>query len=437
MKWWPDALTPSALGRAWNRFTRDDQSPQRGSRYMVRRTGAGVWVDGDSALQDATVWICVNYLARQVAQPPWRAGRETADGGFEIAPTNPADRLLNRRPNPEMGAFTFRQTLMGWVLRYGNGYAEIEWDARGAPAALWPIHPDRVQVMRDSAGKLFYRVWNQSGGSSDLPAEDMFHVRGFGDGPVGISVMQYAAESIGWARATAIFGSTFFGEGMNPTVVLSTDKVMSEKSADEARKRMKSLYKGADGEKTFIADAGLKVEKLAYTPEEGQFIETRQQQVEEICRWFGVPPHKAMQLLRATFSNIEQQSIEVVGDTIAPWCKVFEEEADYKLFPQRGPAMRTRMDLKALLRGDSAARAAFYKAMWETGAFPINAILRAEGENTIGAVGEVRFVPLNYQPLDRAIAPPRPALPAPADPAAEETADAKPPAKLNGARPHH
>jgi HK97 family phage portal protein len=166
---------------------------------------------------------------------------------------------------------------MGWVLRYGNGYAEIERDNRGAPYALWPIHPDRVEpARRNGHGELFYRVWDEAGGGYvDLAAMDMFHIRGFGDGAVGLSVIEYAAESIGWAQATEIFGATFFGEGMNPSGIVDVQKGLSAGGRRRPARGAGGLYKGPKGKRTAILDAGMKFERLATNPNDAQFIETR------------------------------------------------------------------------------------------------------------------------------------------------------------------
>jgi HK97 family phage portal protein len=165
-------------------------------------------------------------------------------------------------------------------------------------------------------------------------------------------------------------------------------------------------------------------------PNEAQFIETMQHQVEEVCRWFGVPPHKVMHLLRATFGNIEHQSIEVVVDSVMPWVKTFEEEADCKLFGSNRLGFYTRMNLSGLLRGDSAARAAFYKAMREMGVYSANDILALEDRNKIGPEGDKRIVPANMTTLERVgeapapVAAPRPPAADPQPPAAEPPAAA-------------
>src|SRR5262249_33598384 len=150
------------------------------------------------------------------------------------------DWLLWKRPNTEWSSFQFRETLTHWALRWGNGYAEIERDQLDRPFALWPIHPERVKCCRatedsyDSngeeiaAGVLYYEIDNGMGaGKTILAARRMFHVRGFGEGPVGVNVISYAAQTIGWARAAQLFGASFFGNGMNPAGVVINKKALS------------------------------------------------------------------------------------------------------------------------------------------------------------------------------------------------------------------
>lgn len=142
--------------------------------------------------------------------------RERDNGDNERVISSPVDTMLNQRPNPEMGAFTWRQTMLGHALLWGNGYAEIERDNAERALYLWPIFPARVFPKRDENGVLYYEVWNGAAGRVHLDATDMFHLKGFGDGSVGYNVVDYAAQSIGWAQATELFGATFFGERMNP-----------------------------------------------------------------------------------------------------------------------------------------------------------------------------------------------------------------------------
>jgi HK97 family phage portal protein len=411
------------------RATTPGEQPVTSRIIYTGRTPAGVYVDANTALRNSTVWACVQYLSRAVGQLPWRAMKEIG-AGSEVALTHPVDWLLHVRPCPEMGAFTWKQTMLGLALIWGNSYAEIERDARGLPWALWPIHPSRVAVRRDVDGLLVYEIWNRDR-NVVLPATEVFHLRGFGDGPVGYNVIEYAAQSIGWAQATELFGATFFGEGMNPSGIIKVKAGLSPEALELLKADIAKLYQGPRGKRTAVLDAGMEFEKVTSTPEDSQFIETRQHQVEEICRWFGVPPHKVMHLLRATFSNIEHQAIEVVVDSVTPWVRTFEDEANYKLFGRNRQGLFSKMNLRGLLRGDNASRAQFYKTLFELGAMSTNDILHSEDMNGIGALGDQRFRSQNLAPLDPEEAA---RLEQPSRPAEDDAAptDDVPPPRSNG-----
>lgn len=365
------------------------------------RTTSGVVVTPDNAVTIATVWACLRYLSQTVAVPPWHVMRPTKDGG-EPVPKHTVDRLLCKRPNPEWSALQFRETLTHWALRWGNGCAEIERNSANQPIALWPIHPERVEPKRDQeTGELFFKINNGQTAATYLDAADMFHVRGFGEGVWGVNVIAYAAESLGWAKAAQLFGASFFGKGANPSAIVTMKRPLNEDGLKELTKKFRSLYSGPKAERTIFLDNEMEFKQLGVAPDNAQFIETNQHLVNEICRWFGVPPHKVQHMLQATFSNIEHQSIEVVVDSITPWVKRFEEEADFKLFGQNRQGFYTKMNLNALLRGDSASRVALYTGMRQMGVFTINDVLRLEDMQTIGKEGDVRVMQSQFVPLDK------------------------------------
>lgn len=376
------------------------------------RTLAGVAITPDTAVTIAAVWACLRYLSQTVAVLPWHVMKDGPKGSA-IQSKNTIDWLIYKRPNPEWSSFQFRETLTHWALRHGNGYAEIEPDNQGRPYAMWPLHPDRVEACRsiedglDSygdaipAGELFYEVSNGTGSKIILSAKRVFHLRGFGEGPVGVNVIHYAAQSLGWAKAAQIFGATFFGNGAAPSVVVKNKKALSPKGLARQREEFKQLYGGpSKAHRTAHTDNDADIEKIGLNAAETQLIEVHQYLVEEICRWFGVPPHKVMHLLRATFSNIEHQAIEVVVDSVSPWVKRFEDEADYKLFGQNRLGLYTKMNMNALLRGDMKARMEFYKGMQFVGAYSPNRILQLEDENTLGPDGDIHVMQQQMVPLE-------------------------------------
>lgn len=314
---------------------------------------AGVRVTPDTAITVPAVWACLRYISQTIAMLPWNAMEKT-DGGGIVAENTRVHTLLHDRPNPEWSAFQFRETLTHWALRWGNGYAEIERDQMNRPYALWPIHPERVTVERDPLTRaLRYKVTSGVDGTSHINAEDMFHIRGFGEGPVGVNVMNYAAESIGWAKASQLFGAAFFGNGMNIGGFIIPQKgAMTPEGKREAERDLNSKFGGVrKAFKWLIGDPDWKIETVSVAPDKGQFNETNVFLIAEVARWFGVPLHKIAELTHATFTNIEHQGIEAVQECIMPWATRFEQEANYKLFGNR-PGFYTKINLRGLLRGD-------------------------------------------------------------------------------------
>lgn len=403
------------LGRLMNRIR---SAFIGGIMVALRRTASGEVISNDNALKQAAVWACLSYLSRTVAQLPWRVMAATDKGRVEQS-THPVYRLLRVRPNPEMSPFKFKETMVWWAASWGNAVAEIQFDRRGAPVAMHPIHPSRVQFDRHhETDALIYRITDERGNVSELGPEDVLHLAGFGNGPIGLNVIEYAAESIGWARATEIFGAAYFRDGMAPSGSLIAKGKLSPEGLAAAKAEVKDVFGGArNAHKVFVGDSEMQYTPFAPDPEKMQLVRTRENQVEEICRWFGVPPHKVMHLLRSTFSNIEHQSIEVVVDSITPWCLRLEEEADWKLFGANRQGLYTKLDIKGLLRGDFKSRQEGLQIMRRAGVINADEWRELEDMPPIGTPsGNKYLVEGNMTTLDRiGEEPAASAAPEPAD----------------------
>jgi HK97 family phage portal protein len=431
----------SFLDRIRSFVNRQTQSywPNRASRIVyVQSTLAGIRVTPDTALQQNCVWGCVNILSKSVAMLPWRMMKEVSTKG-EAGPKSlvvpgALDDLLNHRPNPEMSAFTFRQTMMGNALIWGNAFAEIERDGAGRPIALWPIEPDRVMIKRWwDTNRLYYMVNNQTKAITNIDFMDMFHIHGMSfDGITGYQTVGYAAQSIGLAMALERFGAAFFGNnGQLGGIIENSRSNLDAKGRESLLASFNAKHKGPDNAHRWeYLDSGMKATPIMVEPNKAQFVEAQQNQVEVICRWFGVPPHKVQHLLRSTNNNIEHQGIEFVTDGILPWTTIFEQEANFKLINQRNPqGYYSRIDVRSLQRGDLAARGGFYKDMFDRGVFSANDIRESEGMNPISTEegGDKRFVPLNMQTLEDAGNPdPDDPEGAPTDPTGNDPNDPQP-----------
>lgn len=405
------------VGRMFGLARRSDKEPPGGNRAGMAfvpsfNSVAGVKVNEETALTYSAVFGCVRVVAETIAMMPWHAIRRGADGASEPTSSHPANRLLHKSPNPEMSAFQFRETLIAHVMLWGNGYAEIERNVAGQPIALWPITPDRVQPRRNDNGQIVYRINNYSAKSKDVPARDVFHLRGLGfDGLVGYSVIRLAARTVALGLAMDEGAAGFFASDATPGGVLTSPVDLNDEQQRRIIESFEARHRGPSKRgRVAILQGGLDWKQLGVPSKDAQFLESRQWQPTEVCRWFRVQPHKIADLSRSTFSNIEEENRSFVTDTLLPWASRLECEANLKLFGAASAAF-SKINLNSLLRGNVAARTSFYTAMLDRGVLSINEVREKEDMEPIGPDGDKRFVPLNMQALDAANDKPQPTPP--------------------------
>jgi HK97 family phage portal protein len=377
--------------------------PSRFLQYIPTTAfSSGVSFTEEEALQLSVVWGCIDAITKAIASCRWKVF-EVDGARREHRPNDPVDYLLNTRPNPETSAIAFRESLLYQALPYGNAYAEIERAPNGRVAALWPLLSNRMVPRRDPETlALYYEYYNVDGGRTILQPSQVFHLRGPSiNGLLGDNLIARAASTIGLAIAAERFSSTYFGNNTIVGAVLEYPKTLDDKTYERLKQDWEEKRAGPDkAHKPLILEGGMKFEQLTTEPEKAQLVDSRKFQVEEICRWFGVPPHKVQHLDRATFNNIEHLGIEFVRDAVTPWALRLQQEADFKLFAPRAPWRESKLDVAWLSFGDAKSRAEAQQIWRRVGAFSANDILEMEGRNTIGPEGDIRIVEANMQRLE-------------------------------------
>lgn len=368
------------------------------------RTVSGENVSNDSALRISAVYACINSISQDIAKIPLKV-YQTVGEGKEKRYDHPSYRLLQRRPNPEMSAYDFRRTLTAHCLGWGNGYAAIERDIYGKIASLWPLRPDRVDLKRDKDKRLIYEVTSDTGQKEYFWAEEILHIKGLGfDGVKGYNVIHYAKECLGAAIAVEKQGAAFFGNGATPGGVLEHPGQLSKDAQKRLTESFEKRHQGAsNSSKIMVAEEGMKFNSVSIPAKDSQFIETRQFSIPEICRWFRIPPHKIADLSKSAFSNIEQQSLDYVSDSLMGWCVGWEQEIWAKLFSQQeqNTGYFAEHVLEGLLRGDLASRYAAYAIARNWGILNANECRDKENLNPYEG-GEKYLVPLNMTTAENA-----------------------------------
>lgn len=370
-----------------------------------RITRSGQSVGEGSALTLPTYYAIVRNISEDVAKLPCPVYRESGRGRDAVR-THPAHRLLNRRPNPEMSAMAFRELLTSWAISHGTGYAEIVRKA-GEPDALWPIHPSRVELERDEADNLWFRVtgntlddaYREMDSDVWIPLRDMLVIRGFGgNGITGYSLIRVAAETIGLGLALQAYGAGFFGGSTAINSLLTASQGLTNEQIDLVRTQWAERYTGPNAnQKPAILPPGWDFKRVDIAPEEAQAIESRKFQVEDVARLARMPLSK---LGAGVAANGERESLDYATDTIQPWAVRWEQEIDEKLLDGDGEYLAEH-DLRELMRGDHAARSNYYSTMLAKGVITINEAREREKYNPVEG-GDTHFVAMNQVPLESA-----------------------------------
>lgn len=382
--------------------------------------GAGVSVTPESSLRYAAVLACVRVLAEGVAQLPLilyeRQGR-----GRRKAEEHPLYDLLHVAPNSAMTSFEWREISMAHLALWGNAYAEIERNGAGRPVGIWPLMPWAMAVHVRKNGERWYEYKVNVTDPVVLRQDQVLHVPGFGyDGIEGKSLIRLAREAVGLGIAAEQYGSAFFSNGARPSVVLEHPGVLSDEAYEKLKNSWRAEHEGlSNAQRMAILEEGMKLQTFGVPPEDAQFLETRRYQRTEIAAIYRVPPHMIGDLERATFSNIEQQSLDFVIHTLQPWLVRIEQRLSTLLSEAERQRYYAKHLVAGLLRGDMASRYQSYSTGRQWGWLSANDVRELEDLNPVDD-GDIYLQPLNMVPAGYLPPEPEPEPPAEEAPAEEE-----------------
>lgn len=362
-----------------------NESTGRGLIEMLRNNGsqsvAGVPVTADTALSFATVFACVRVLSESVGSLPLILYRRTGDSK-ERATDHPLYGLLHDAPNDEMSSTQFFEAIMSNVVLWGNAFARLVVDNNGQVREMWPLLSRYMQVKRNN-NQLIYDYQ-----APDLKQQfqrwQIYHVPGLTlNGLTGLSVLGYMRRAIGLGLVLDQYSESFFENGARPGVVLEYPGQLKDKARDNIVESWNERHAGPENaHKVTILEEGMKLHDFGIPPEDAQMLQSKKYQAEEIARMFLVQPHKVGIMDHATFTNIEQQSISFVTDTLRTWLVRIEKRAavDLLLKAERRDYFAEFL-VDALLRGDTVTRVQAYNSAINTGWMTRNQARQKENMN--------------------------------------------------------
>ena len=433
------------------------------------RTDSGIRVSELIALQVTTVLACTELKAGAVASLELRPFEKTfnRDGRLNrrIAYDHDLWDILHDEPNDEMSSFTLRKTVQAHRMLWGNGYIEIQRDGGNRVVALWPRNPARTKIRRAAEkmtingellhpGDLFFATTEgqemtpifvedamNEGHTTErgILAADMISLPGLAlDGRIGQDVVQLGRNAIGLALATEKFGGKFFGNGALGYGIFKLPGRMSPEDFEAFKRELAEAWGGENMNRPMVLQGGEDYVPTSTKPNEGQFIESRNFQISEVCRVMGnVPPHMVGVTEKSSRANVEQIGQEFLTFSLRPDLVCWEHELKRKLFPRptigrnAGKQFGVFFDTWPLVTPAAADLRQFIQAMVQWGVWAPNDARARLNDNPINdAAADSTWMQINMAPVDALFE--TPALPGAADD--DENSDEKD-ADDEGAKP--
>lgn len=364
---------------------------------------SGKLVTADKAMQLSTVWACVRLLSESISTLPIKIYQSRSDGSRTLAKEHPVYRLLCKQPNIEMTPSRFMLMVVASLCLRGNSFIEKKYIGPKL-VALVPLLPQNMVVKRDEAsGMLEYKYTDPFTKKERIvPIKNMMHIRGFGmDGICGMIPIQTGRNVIGSALSVEESAAKIFENGLQSSGFISSELPLNDEQRERIRSYLLSFVGSKNAGKMMVLEGGMKYNNVTMNPEAAQMLESRAFSIEEICRWFRVPPFMVghMDKQSSWASSVEGMNMQFLTNTLRPLLVNIEQEISRCLL-SGDDDYYAEFSVEGLLRADSAGRAAYYTTSLQNGWMSRNDVRRLENLPPIDG-GDIYTVQLNLTPIDQ------------------------------------
>ena len=313
-----------------------------------------------SMLRNTSALRCLSLIGNGLGMLPtslYRAGDDK-----EVASDHPAHKLLRFKPNPWQTPMEFKSQMQLLLETEGDAYARII-RAAGRPIHLIPFEKGKVDAKLGSNWRMQYRCSTENGGEITLDQEDILHVRELSfDGVLGLSKRRLSTEVFELAEQAQRAASNVFRTGVMAGGAIEVPNALSDQAYDRMRTSIKEDHSGAENVNSWmIAEEGAKVNRFGSTASDAQQLESRNHQIEEVARLYGVPRPLLMMDDTSWGSGIEQLAIFFVQFTMTPRFTAWEQALARSLLTDRErESLYFKFNERALLRGTLKDQADYF-----------------------------------------------------------------------------
>jgi HK97 family phage portal protein len=383
----------------------------RPSDHEIRSLFRGASETGEaitdrSAMQISAVWACVNLISGSISSLPLRVMQDGRNGVSAEVTQHPLVGVLQHSPNYDQTALDFLDYLSSAIELRGDGMAYKIRGTRGQIIGLEPMNPDSVSRRRLANGRIEY-AWTKDNRRFVETEENVLHIRGPGGEPLGgMSTLSFAADAFGVARAAERSQARIFRNGMRNSVIVSFKRWLTAEQREIAQTKFMERFTGIESSgKPVILEGDTDVKPLTISPVDAEMLATRAFSIEEIARFFAVPPVMIGHTSKTTSwpTGVEQQVLMFLKFTLRRRLKRIETAMEKQLLTpaEYARGLKIRFNLEGLLRADSAGRSAFYGSALEHGWMTINEVRALEGLQPVEG-GEVPRMQMQNVPITQA-----------------------------------
>lgn len=376
-----------------------DASDDRWFEGAAHRSEIDVHVTVRRARQVPVVRDCLQVLSNSVAGLEFGVFQRDGNGDVKRTPAHPVAQLM-RDPNSRQTSFEFFDQLTDDLAAWGNFYGLPDHGPRQTIRSIRRLDPEWVVQEETRDGTKRFRYVDKFGREKVYLEDEVWHIPlpPMIDDIKGTSpILEDGREAVAVAIALQRYANILFSNDATPPYALSMDKHFA---TPEAKGNFLTAWRrwtsGRNRHTPAILEYGMTPHRMGLDAEEAQFIETRKELWLDLTRLWRVPPHKVGIMDRATFSNIEHQSLEFVMDTLRPILELIERSINKFLIAS--PEFYFEFNVESLLRGDIKTRYEAYAMGRQWGWLSVNDVLRMENRNGIGPAGDRYIEPMNMVP---------------------------------------
>lgn len=339
--------------------------------FNMGRTPSSVTVNDFTALNIPGVWVCCKVLIESITTCPANLYRRLPNGGKELAIDHPVFHLLRSDPNRFMTSSDLFGALESNRALRGNAYAHVHWDGSGYPSQIVPLQADRMTIeVRNGEPLYTYNDWD--GGINHLHHSEIIHVKNTpNNGWWGFSPLAYS-DSLSITIQAQEYANSSFKNSSIPGLALEAPKALSDSQFERLSNYLKKNFKGSSNAmKTAIFEEGIKANVLGFSQRDAQLLETRQFQIQELCRIFRVALPLAMDYSGNSFANVLELGKQHVRYTMQPIVKAYAQALERVLLTKRErfeSGLFIRFDLMKFLEADFLERIQAYWQLYQMAA---------------------------------------------------------------------